>query len=463
MLPSIVEEVNNFLYYTAAFMVVLGVLILFHEFGHYLAARWAGVKVLRFSIGFGPTLYAKTLGADKTEWAIGAIPLGGYVKMLDEREEEVPHSDLPRSFNRQSVWCRMAIVAAGPLANFLLAILIYWGGFSVGVEELRPLLGEPAVSSPAAHAGVTNGERVLKINEASIESWPEMRWHLVTLAGATDTAVLEVINARHEISLRRLDLSPIRASGWEGDALERLGLRFFQPRIPPVVGRLSPDGSAAAGGMQVDDQIVRIDHVDIGAWAEVVRIVRSSPGRKLHFELLRRGSLLELELTPMAVNDNGREIGRIGAAVKDVGNLREELLVTVRYGFIEALGKALDETWDKTVFSVSMIGKMLTGVVSWHNISGPITIADYAGQSAKSGMAQYLKFIALVSISLGVLNLMPIPILDGGHLLYYVAEAIRRKPLSERSVEIGQKIGLFLLILLMACSFYNDINRLISG
>lgn len=454
---------NNFLYYTAAFLVVLGVLILFHEFGHYFAARWAGVKVLRFSIGFGPALYSKTLGQDRTEWVIGAIPLGGYVKMLDEREDDVPVLDLPRSFNRQKVWRRMVIVAAGPLANFLLAILIYWGSFTVGVEELRPVLGEPVASSPAARAGIANGERVLKINGASIESWPELRWRLVTLANADDAAVLEMINARHEIAVRHLDLSPIREAGWEGDALERLGLRFFQPIIPPVVGRVTPDGSAALSGMRVGDEIVKIDQLTITSWQEVVRVVRENPDRKLRFEVLRNGSSTWLEITPLRVSDNGREIGRIGAGVSDVGGAREELLVTVRYGLFEALGKALDETWDKTVFSLSMIGKMLTGIVSWHNISGPITIADYAGQSAKSGVAQYLKFIALVSISLGVLNLMPIPILDGGHLLYYVAEAIRRKPLSERALEIGQKIGLFLLILLMACSFYNDINRLISG
>lgn len=454
---------NNFLYYTAAFLVVLGVLILFHEFGHYFAARWAGVKVLRFSIGFGPALYSKTFGQDRTEWVIGAIPLGGYVKMLDEREDDVPVLDLPRSFNRQKVWRRMVIVAAGPLANFLLAILIYWGNFTVGVEELRPMLGEPVVSSPAARAGIANGERVLKINGASIESWPELRWRLVTLANADDAAVLEMINARHEIAVRHLDLSPIREAGWEGDALERLGLRFFQPRIPPVVGRLTPDGSAALSGMRIGDEIVKIDQVTITSWQEVVRVVRENPDRKLRFEVLRSGSSSWLEITPSRMSDNGREIGRIGAGVSDVGGVREELLVTVRYGLFEALGKALDETWDKTVFSLSMIGKMLTGIVSWHNISGPITIADYAGQSAKSGVGQYLKFIALVSISLGVLNLMPIPILDGGHLLYYVAEAIRRKPLSERTLEIGQKIGLFLLILLMACSFYNDINRLISG
>lgn len=454
---------NNFIYYTAAFLVVLGVLVLFHELGHYFVARWAGVKVLRFSIGFGPTLYSRKLGRDQTEWAISAIPLGGYVKMLDEKEDPVLPADLPRSFNKQSVWRRMAIVAAGPLANLLLAVLIYWGNFWVGVEELRPIFGHPVLSSPASQAGISNGERLLTIDGVSVQSWPEMRWQLYSLARTRDTVQLELINLRHEISVRRLDLSSVRTSGWDGDALDQLGLSFYQPFIPPIIGKLSPDGSALASGLKLDDEILKIDHKSVDSWQSVVRLVRASAGRSLYFEVLRDGSPLGIDIVPVSTNENGQEIGRIGAGVKTPENAREELLVTVRYGVVDAFGKAIDETWDKTIFSLSMIAKMLTGEVSWHNISGPVTIADYAGQSAKSGPGQYLKFIALVSISLGVLNLMPIPILDGGHLLYYAVEAIRRKPLSDRSVEIGQKIGLFLLILLMACSFYNDITRLISG
>lgn len=454
---------NAFLYTTTAFLVVLGVLILFHEFGHYLAARWAGVRVLRFSVGFGRAIVTRKWGRDQTEWSLGIIPLGGYVRMLDEREDEVPADQLSRAFNRQSVWRRMAIVAAGPQANFLLALLIYWGNFWVGVEELRPILGEPVLATPAAQAGIVNGERVLKINGVPTESWSEMRWQIVAQAAAADSVQLEVINVRHEIALRRLDLSAIREAGWDGDALDRLGLRFYQPKIPPIVGRLSPDGRAASAGLRVDDEIVSIDGLPIAAWQEVVRIVRASPERVLSVGVVRGGEALLLQIEPALITENGSEIGRIGAGVRDPGDMRNELLVTVRYGLFESLHKALDETGDKIGFSLKMMGRMLTGEVSWHNISGPITIADYAGQSAKSGAGQYLKFIALISISLGVLNLMPIPILDGGHLLYYVAEAIRRKPLSERSVEIGQKIGLFLLILLMACSFFNDINRLISG
>ena len=454
---------SNFLHYTLAFLFVLGVLIIVHEFGHYLVARWVGVKVLKFSIGFGQVVYSKRMGRDQTEWALAIVPLGGFVKMLDEREGDVAPQDLPRSFNQQSVWRRMAIVAAGPLANFLLAVLVYWGGFLYGVEELRPLLGKPVISSPAAQAGVEDGERVLRIQGDTVETWQEVRWKLLTAAANRDTVELEVINPRKEIAFRYLNVSDIRESGWKGDALERLGLQLHQIKIPAIIGRLNPDSVAAMAGLRIDDVIVGIDGQRIESWQEVVRTVRGNPGRQLAFDVMRKAEMVSLLITPGVVVDNGNEIGRIGAGVRDFQSLRNEMLITVRYGIVESFGKALSEAWDKTVFSVSMMGKMLTGEVSWQNISGPITIADYAGQSAKSGASQYFKFLALVSISLAVLNLMPIPILDGGHLLYYVVEAIRRKPLSERCMELGQKIGMFLLFMLMACSFYNDINRLISG
>ena len=454
---------SNFLHYTLAFLFILGVLIIVHEFGHYLVARWVGVKVLKFSIGFGQVVYSKRLGRDQTEWALAIVPLGGFVKMLDEREGDVAPQDLPRSFNQQSVWRRMAIVVAGPFANFLLAVLVYWGGFLYGVEELRPLLGKPVISSPAAQAGIEDGERVLRIQGDTVETWQEVRWKLLTLAADRDTVELEVINPKKEIAFRHLNVSDIRESGWKGDALERLGLQLHQIIIPAIVGRLNPDSVAATAGLRIDDVIVGIDGHRIESWQEVVRIVRGNPGRQLAFDVMRKAEMVSLLITPGVVVDNGREIGRIGAGVRDFQSLRNEMLVTVRYGIVESFGKALSEAWDKTIFSVSMMGKMLTGEVSWQNISGPITIADYAGQSAKSGASQYFKFLALVSISLAVLNLMPIPILDGGHLLYYVVEAIRRKPLSERSMELGQKVGMFLLFMLMACSFYNDINRLISG
>lgn len=454
---------SSFLFYAAAFALVLGVLIIAHEFGHYLVARCAGVKVLRFSVGFGRVLWSKRIGRDGTEWAIGLFPLGGYVKMLDEREGAVAPEELHRSFNRQSVWWRMAIVAAGPLANLLLAIVVYWGLFMQGMEEPRPILAAPSLASPAAAAGFENGERVLRVGGELVQTWQEMRWVILRRAVDQEAIDFEVINPRSEIAVRRLDLSSVRAGAWEGDALEKLGINFFRPRIPAVIGKVSAESPAAVAGLSPGDEILQIDGVPVAAWTDVVRRVRAAPGISLEFAVRRDAQRLLLIVTPAQVEDQGIAIGRIGAVVKDPGFSRNELMITVRYGPFAALGKAVDETWDKSVFSLTMMGKMIVGEISWRNISGPVTIADYAGQSAKLGIGYYLKFLALVSISLAVLNLLPIPILDGGHLLYYVLEIIKRGPLSERSMEIGQQIGLALMLMLMACAFYNDINRLISG
>ena len=454
---------SGFLYYLAAFAVALGILVVVHEFGHYLAARWVGVKVLRFSVGFGRSLWVRRLGQDGTEWAIAAFPLGGYVKMLDEREGDVPAEELHRSFNRQPVQWRMLIVAAGPAANFLLAIVLYWGLFWYDIKEFKPVLGVPAIASPAAVAGLEDGDLVRQVGGEKVQTWQEMRWVLLQQAVDHDQIDLEVINPRNEISIRRVDVSVVRRSGWEGDALERLGLSMFRPRLPPVIGKVNPNSAADAAGLRPGDQIVTIDDQEISSWADVVSAVRGSPGKPLLLEVLRQGERTRIPVTPAVVDEDGREIGRIGAGVSNTGEVRAQLMTTVSYGPLSALSKAVAETWDKSAFTLLMIGKMITGEVSWRNISGPVTIADYAGQSARLGADYYLKFLALVSISLGVLNLLPIPILDGGHLLYYLVEIIKRGPVSERAMEIGQQIGLTLLLMLMAFAFYNDINRLFSG
>jgi regulator of sigma E protease len=424
---------SGFLYYLAAFAVALGILVVVHEFGHYLAARWVGVKVLRFSVGFGRSLWVRRLGQDGTEWAIAAFPLGGYVKMLDEREGEVPAEELHRSFNRQPVQWRMLIVAAGPAANFLLAIVLYWGLFWYGTEEFKPVLGVPAIASPAAVAGLEDGDLVRQVGGEKVQTWQEMRWVLLQQAVDHDQIDLEVINPRNEISIRRVDVSVVRRSGWEGDALERLGLSMFRPRLPAVIGKVNPNSAADAAGLRPGDQIVTIDDQEISSWADVVSAVRGSPGKPLLLEVLRQGERTRIPVTPAVVDEDGREIGRIGAGVSNTGEVRAQLMTTVSYGPLSALSKAVAETWDKSAFTLLMIGKMITGEVSWRNISGPVTIADYAGQSARLGADYYLKFLALVSISLGVLNLLPIPILDGGHLLYYLVEIIKRGPVSERS------------------------------
>lgn len=454
---------SDFLDYAVAFGVLLGLLIVVHELGHYLVARWAGVKVLRFSVGFGRPLMIRKLGRDRTEWSIGLFPLGGYVKMLDEGEGDVAPHELHRAFNRQSVWKRIAIVAAGPLANLVLAVAVYWGLFMYGMEELRPILGAPVAASPAAAAGIENGERVLKVGGEAVLTWSDMRWIVLRKVVEQDSIDLEVINQRNEISSRRLDLAATKNELESGDPLENLGLTFFRPDYPPRIGNVGPGSPADLAGLAQGDTITGINGQRISAWSDVVRMVRASPSVPLTLDFQRGDDPMSVQLTPVAVERQGERIGQIGVAVNDEGFPRQDLLVTVQHGLFPALGKAIAETWDKSVFSLQMMGKMLTGAVSWKNISGPVTIADYAGQSAKLGTSHYLKFLALVSISLAVLNLLPVPILDGGHLLYYVAEIIRGKPLSERWMEIGQKIGLALILILMAFAFYNDLTRLIPG
>ncbi len=454
---------SELLFRLVAFVVVLGVLIVFHEFGHYLTARLCGVRVLRFSIGFGKTIWQRTLGKDGTEWAVSVIPLGGYVKMLDEREGTVKPEELHRAFNRQSVGKRSLIVAAGPFANFLLAILLYWAVFFHGSDELLPILGTPPVGTPAAVSGVQNGELVRTIDGQPVSTWGDLRWMLLDRAAYGDVAELEVANERGDIAFRRLQLSAAGENGWEGDALERLGIRFFRPFIPPVVGKVLAGGAGELAGIQTGDEVLAVDGQDIDNWYEFVLKVRESPGQPIRIDLERRGQIVAVDVIPEAISERGQTIGRLGVAAAEPPVPLREIKTFVRYGALESAEKAISETWDKSIFTLTMLGKMLTGEVSWRNLSGPVTIAEYAGQSAKLGFDYYLRFMALLSISLGVLNLLPIPVLDGGHLMYHIVEVIRRRPLSERAMEISQQFGLFIIVVLMAFAFFNDINRLISG
>jgi regulator of sigma E protease len=450
-------------FYLLAFLVVLGVLIIVHEYGHYAAARFCGVRVLRFSLGFGPVLWQRKLGRDQTEWAVSLFPLGGYVKMLDEREGEVAPEELGRAFNRQGVGARSLIVAAGPLANFVLAIVLYWGIFMHGSQEMLPILGDPPAASPAALAGIRNGEQVRLIDGQAVATWDDLRWSLMQKAADGGSVELELINERNEISMRRLDLRVVGEQGWEGDALRRVGVVFYRPHIPPVLGQILPGKPGQSAGLQSGDRVVGIDGATLDDWLDFVERISASAGQSRRLEIERSGLRLTVNVVPEAVKERGRMVGKIGVGVAEGPEGRRELRTFVSYGFFAAGGKALAETWDKSVFSLLMLGKMLTGEVSWRNLSGPVTIADYAGQSAKLGVDYYLKFMALVSISLGVLNLLPVPVLDGGHLMYHMIEVVRRRPLSERAMEIGQRIGLSILFTLMAFAFFNDINRLLPG
>ncbi len=450
-------------WYIGAFALALGILIVVHEFGHYLVARLVGVKVLRFSVGFGKPLLVRRWGRDGTEWVLAAFPLGGYVKMLDEREGPVAAAELPRAFNRQPVGKRALVVVAGPLANLLLAVFLYWGLFVHGVHELRPLLGKPVPASIAERAGIVDGEMVRSVSGKPVLTMQDLRWELMRHIVDREEAALEVIGADGNIAFRRLDLRDVDADRIDGDFMRFIGLMPYRPALKPVIGTIAPGSPAAAAGLEAGDEIVEIDGKPVAAWADLAATIREAPGRRLPLVVVRSGREITMEVVPATVSEGGRTVARIGVGPRDDPTMRERMVVEVRLGFSEGLTRAVAQTWETSILSIRMIGRMLTGDVSWKNVSGPVTIADYAGQSARLGIDHYVKFLALISISLGVLNLLPIPILDGGHLLYYLVEVVKGGPLSERAMEIGQQIGMWLLAILMALAFYNDINRLISG
>lgn len=453
----------SFLHTVASFIIALGVLIVVHEYGHYLAARWCNVRVLRFSVGFGRSLATWRLGRDATEWTIAAIPFGGYVKMLDEREAPVDEKEKHRAFNRQSVWRRVLIVVAGPLFNFLFAIALYAGLYMHGLPEARPVLAQPAAGTLAQSAGFEAGDTVRAINGERVATWQDLRWRVLQGALQREALRFEVAGARGDLSMHVLDLRNYPSDEVESDTLERIGLRLHRPPLEPVLGRVVPGGAAERAGLKDGDRVTHAGGAQVKSWETLVQAIRKHPGAVLRLAVERDGARLRIDVLPDAVTENGVRIGRIGAAPRIAAADSERIVVRVSYGPLDSIAKAAVKTWDISIFSLRMLGKMLVGEVSWKHLSGPVTIADYAGQSAQMGWLAYATFLALISISLGVLNLLPIPLLDGGHLMYYVVEIIKGSPVSERAMEFGQRVGLALLLVIMAFAFYNDINRLFSG
>lgn len=446
-----------------AFLIALGVLIVFHELGHYFVARLCGVKVLRFSVGFGTPLWSKRFGRDQTEWAIAAFPLGGYVKMLDEREGPVDPSELNRAFNRQSVARRFAVVVAGPAANFLLAIVVYSILFLHGVPGLRPVVADALPGTPAAAAQLRAGDVIEKVGNAPVATWQDLRWQLLEHAVRRDVVKLEVRNAKGEISFPRLDFSSLRSEDIDSGLLEAIGIERFNPPMQPVIGKLIEGGTAQRDGLEEGDRVTAIDGNPVSQWSELVEKVRASPGASLAIEIERAGRRRTVMVTAESATEGETTIGKIGAAALVDPKQIEQLITEVRYPPFEALWRAVARTGEVSAFTLKMLGRMIIGQVSVRNLSGPITIADYAGQTAQLGWLAYLNFLALISISLGVLNLLPVPVLDGGHLMYYLVEIVKGSPVSDRALEVGQQVGIVLLFSLMAFALYNDINRLFGG
>ena len=440
-----------------AFIVTLGVLVVFHELGHYLVARLVGVKVLRFSVGFGRIVWSRRYGRDGTEWTLSAIPLGGYVKMVDEREGEVLPADLPRAFNRQNVWRRIAIVAAGPIANLALAVLLFAAIYVVGVPAQRPLLAPPPATSPAAQAGLAGGDLVTAVDGEAIGSWQDLRWRLLKASGSSSVN-LEVTREDRSTATRRLALDALNAGDWESNFMATLGLRADLGS--PIVNETLPGKPAANAGIRPGDAIVAIDGTAVRSPADAAAITNAHPGERITFTLRRDGAEFRSDLTPEPSEQNGRRVGIAGMRLGVDPAAAERVSIIVRYGVGEALVQGALKTWDLSVFTLKMLGRILIGDASLKNISGPLTMADFAGQSAQAGALTFIGYLALISISLGVLNLLPVPLLDGGHLMYYLAEIIKGSPVSDRVLEVGQRIGMAVLAMLMALALFNDISRL---
>lgn len=450
----------DLLFTLLATVVALGLLVTIHEYGHFWVARRCGVKVLRFSIGFGSALYR---WHDKrgTEFVIAAIPLGGYVKMLDEREGEVPEDELDQAFNRKDVKQRIAIVAAGPIANFLLAIVAFWIVAVVGVTTLAPIVGPVADDSAAARAGLQPGAEITHVDGRATRSWHEVNLQLIRRLGESGELA---ISARPEGSSSSRTYT-LQLDNWlrgsdQPDPIASLGLGPWQPLVEPVIGQLSAGGAAERAGMQAGDRILTINGDPVSDWvADVVPAIQASASRELVLGLERDGRQLSLAVTPDAREVNGEQQGFVGAGVAPF-EWPEHMIRSISYNPFVAVPVAMRQTWDMTVLTLDSIRKMFIGLVSAKNLSGPITIAKVAGDSAKSGLETFLSFIAYLSISLGVLNLLPIPVLDGGHLVYYFAEWIRGKPVPEQIQMWGFQIGLTLILGLMAFAIFNDISRL---
>jgi regulator of sigma E protease len=451
------SALHNLFYFTVALVV----LVAFHEFGHYWVARKTGVKVLRFSIGFGPTLWRRRKSPDDTEFALSAIPLGGYVKMVDEREGEVSPADLPYAFNRQPIWKRAAIVAAGPIFNLALAVLLFWVVLMTGQSGLRPIVGEVSADGVAAESGFLPGDEVLSVQQLPAPTWDVVLEALMTAVADGEQTIVIAVKAQNGENVNRIILTTEQDRQDPEAFFKRFGLKPWMPVLAPIIERLTPDDIAQRAGLQSGDRLLSADGTAINDWGQWVDYVKSKPAIPIHLLVDRGGAQLELTLVPrMETQADGRTVGKIGAGVKPLPpEVLQQLTVEYRLGPWDALSEAVHKTTGYAHATLTVFGKMLVGQASIKNLGGPISIAEYAGQSAELGWVKFLEFLAHISISLGVLNLLPVPVLDGGHLMMYAIEALKGNALSARSQQYLQQIGLALLLTLMMFALYVDWNR----
>ncbi|MHA3892426.1 RIP metalloprotease RseP [Acinetobacter sp. GXMZU3951] len=450
----------NALFIIVAAILLLGPLIAIHEFGHYFVARKLGVKVLVYSIGFGPTILKWTSKKSGIQYQLSALPLGGYVKMLDEREGNVAEADLPYAFNRQHPWKRIAIVAAGPLINLVFAVLLFWVLFLPAQEQLNTRVGKVLANTPAAAVQMQVGDKITAVDGAKTSTWEQLNFALVDRAG--ETGVIH-IDADRNGQTQSFEL-PIQnfLKDQNQSPLDSLGFIPYRPYIPATVMKLSEDGAAIRQGMREGDRIVAIDGVKMKDWFDVVEVVQASPEKLLKIDVLRQNQLIHLEVMPQGKRDNMGNVSGVLGVQSNPGKvvIPEEYKQTIQYGPLEAFGKAVDKTGQISTMILNSIVKMVRGLIGLENLSGPITIAKVAGQSAEMGWQTFISFMALMSVSLGILNLLPIPMLDGGHLVYYFVELIRGKPVSEQIQLVGLKIGMVLLGSMMLLALFNDFMRL---
>jgi len=442
------------------FIVAIGLLVAIHEFGHFWVARKTGVKVLRFSIGFGKVIWKYQKDSNSTEYALSLIPLGGYVKMVDEREGEVKAEDLPQAFTQKPLWARAAIVAAGPLFNLILAVVLYSAVFMMGETGMRPVIGDVAPQTLAGKAGFVEGDEITSINGIDTQTWREAMETLMASITDAEDGVSVGVKTSDGILLTHNLVIPLALSQDPERLFKELGLKAWQPKIPAVIGKIIAGGAAEQAGLQVGDVIISADEIQFNDWIAWVKYVQSHANQTMDIMVERNSEPLFLELTPTSQVDNEKIIGKIGAGVQVSDNLRNSVMVTYSLGPIDAVSAAMQRTGYYSLATLKMIGSMFVGKSSVDNLSGPISIAQYAGKSAEMGLIPFLKFLAIVSISLGVLNLLPIPVLDGGHLLMFAIEAIKGSPVAENIQIAFQQLGMTALLALMMLAMVLDIGRL---